>query len=207
MLLESPTYAALFVGKELSDRVISKYDGVSQNAQSWISGWIGGFFSTIVSCPTELLKIRAQNNYQTRTNYFKLAQNLVREQGFSSMYKGYLSLVVRDVPGFVAYFGVFEIGMNSFTKPNDSWGRILAFQILFGSWTGIASWLLPYPIDVAKSMIQVSDSSLTMRKIFVDNYRKHGWKFFFKGALATSLRAIPMECTCLVVYYQLREQV
>ena len=52
-----------------------------------------------------------------------------------------------------------------------------------------------YPFDIVKSVIQNSDGPLTVRKAFRDNYTKYGYKFFLKGAAATSAMAVPMEAT------------
>ena len=65
-----------------------------------------------------------------------------------------------------------------YTKPHDPFLKKLAYQLLFGSIAGIASWLITYPIDVIKSIIQSKDANLSIREVFQDNYRKHGMRFF-----------------------------
>lgn len=205
IIFQCPTYAFLFAGKEFGDKMVGKIGNFSENTQSLLAGCVGGWFSTIVSWPAELLKIRSQNEILGKTDYVKLARNMIKQQGMRSLYKGYLWTLVRDIPAFAVYFGCFEIGWSMYTKPHDPFLKKLAYQLLFGSIAGIASWLITYPIDVIKSIIQSKDANLSIREVFQDNYRKHGMRFFWKGMLATSIRAVPMEATCLIMYTQLRE--
>lgn len=159
----------------------------------------------MISCPAELLKIRSQSKTSGKTDYVKLARTLVQQQGPMSLYKGYLSTLIRDIPSFAIYFGIFEIGLRHYTKPTDSLTTVLSYQLLFGSLAGIASWWITYPFDVIKTTIQVSDKNLTIRKVIAENYKKQGWGFFFRGIACTSLKAVPMEATCLILYSQTRE--
>lgn len=141
-----------------------------------------------------------------KTNYTKLAAKLVREQGLNSLYKGYLWTLIRDVPAFAVYFGIFEIGCHRFLKPDYSPSKIFSIQAGLAVASGIGSWLVTYPFDIVKTMIQTSDSPLSIRKAYRDWYKKHGVKFFFKGMGATSIKAIPMEATVMILYTHLRER-
>ena len=207
IVFQMPTYATIFGGKEFGNRLWNKYADFSYNTQSIVAGWIGGAISTVMSCPTELLKIRAQSNYSQKTDYFKLARRLIKRQGVSSLFKGYLCTLIRDVPAFAVYFGLFEIGCKYFIKPSDPLWRELFFQMIFASLAGIGSWVVTYPFDIIKTVIQTSDKHLTIREVFRENYKNVGMKYFFKGMGATSLRAIPMEATCLILYAQIRERI
>lgn len=207
IIFQCPTYAFLFAGKELADRALNKMGGLGKDTQSCIAGCIGGVASTVVSCPAELLKIRSQYKTSGNTDYFKLAKTLVKNQGYSALYKGYLCTLIRDIPAFAVYFGIFEIGCARFTSKTDMFYVVLLYQLIFGSIAGIASWLITYPFDIVKSIIQNSDKHRTIRQVFYQNYKLHGAQFFLKGAFATSIKAVPMEATCLILYTQLRERI
>lgn len=109
-LAESPVLALAFSGKEFGSRILKNNSNYSENSKSLLAGCLGGAISTIVSCPAELLKIKSQSNTKFRTNYSSLMKKMVRTQGVMSLYKGYLLTLIRDVPAFAVYFGIFEIG-------------------------------------------------------------------------------------------------
>ena len=110
IVFQCPIYALLFAGKEFGDRILNRYGDFSADSKSFISGGIGGVISTIISCPAELLKINAQANHTGKTEYIKFAKNLVKTRGVGSFYQGFLCTVIRDIPSYAVYFGVFEIG-------------------------------------------------------------------------------------------------
>lgn len=142
-----------------------------------------------------MLKVRSQSKIYGQTDYVKLARTIIREQGASSMYKGYLCTLLRDVPAFAVYFGIFEIGLHRYTTPADSLTKKLSYQLLFGSIAGILSWWITYPFDIVKTVIQTTDHPISIRRAFMENYRRYGLRFYTKGLLATSIKAVPMEAT------------
>lgn len=204
ILFQCPTYALLFAGKEFGDRFLTKYTDVNKDVKSLFAGAVGGIASTIISCPAELLKIRSQNNVKARTSYFKLARKMYAAEGWSAFYKGYFCTIWRDVPAFVVYFGIFEMACRRYLQSSDSFSKTLLLQILFGSIAGVASWWITYPFDIVKSVIQWSDHHISIRQAFLQLYKEHGAKFFVRGLLATSVKAVPMEATWLVLYTQVR---
>ena len=201
-----PIYALIFAGKEYGMRQCNKYTNYSDDVKSLISGCIGGAVSTIVAWPAELLKIKSQSNTRKATNYLKLTRKMVKNQGVLSLYKGYLCTLIRDVPAFAVYFGIFDIGCHHFLKPSDSIWKVLSYQLVFGSLAGMASWWITYAFDVAKTIIQNSDKHITIRRAFIEGYKKYGLRFFFKGMGCSSLWAIPMDATCLILYTQLHQR-
>ena len=202
-----PTYAALFAGKEYGDRLCKRFGVLNQDVKGYLAGGIGGIISTLVSCPTELLKVRSQSNSANKTNYLRTARNLFKTHGFyGGIYKGYLATLIRDIPSYAVYFGFFEMCCHHFIKSTDPAWKGLMLQIIFGSLSGVFAWISSYPYDIIKSVIQTSDSRMTIRQAIAKGYKIDGIKFFFKGMGATCVRAVPMECTCLVLYAQLRQR-
>ena len=206
IISQVPVDALAFSGKEYWSKQLGRFTQYSESSKSLIAGFIGGAFSTIISCPAELLKIRSQSNSIGKTNYWKLTSKMVKSQGISSLYKGYLCTLIRDAPAYAVYFGIFEIGCNKLLNNSDSLGKVLLYQLLLGSVAGVASWVITYPFDIVKTVIQNSDRNMTMKKVFSDNYKRYGARFFVKGLGATCLWAIPTDAFWLMTYTQLHQR-
>ena len=104
-----------------------------------------------------------------------------------------MPLVLRDIPGWAAYFGTNEflkdkMGINEAEKSGEEWSRLnLAKRMWCGGVAGQASWLISYPMDIVKTEIQcTTDRKLTIREAFIKGYQREGARYFFKG-LAPSL--------------------
>lgn len=205
VLSQWPVYALVFAGKEFGGRLWDKYTNYSETNKSLIAGCIGGAVSTIIACPAELLKIRSQSNTKSKTNYGKLLRQMAEKEGKMSVYKGYVPTILRDIPAYAVYFGIFDIGWQKFIKQTDPKWKELLTQLVLGSLAGIGSVVVPYPFDIIKTLMQDNELKLTMRKVFRDNYRKYGYRFLFKGMGASSIATIPMDAMWLMVYSQLRQ--
>lgn len=57
--------------------------------------------------PIDLLKTRAQINRQEFIKYRKLVPELIHNEGFIGLYKGFIPGLLRDVPGTGTYFWTF----------------------------------------------------------------------------------------------------
>lgn len=73
-----------------------------------------------------------------------------------------------------------------------------------GGVAGIASWLICYPTDVIKTLLQADGMSSTpvykgAWDCAVKNYYKDGLHFFFRGLNSTIIRAFPANAACFYV--------
>ena len=71
-----------------------------------------------------------------------------------------------------------------------------------GGITGIITWIAAFPIDVVKTQVMLNNSNekLSMRQVFVKNYKMHGWPIFFKGLTPALIRAFPRHAVVLTVF-------
>jgi len=60
--------------------------------------------------------------------------------------------------------------------------------MMCGGVAGQLSWLVAYPLDVIKTVIQCEEGpARSMRQVAVENYRRSGAKFFYRGLSSTLL--------------------
>lgn len=78
------------------------------------------------------------------------------------LYKGMCPLFMRDVPSWGVYFWSYELLKEKFAfenqnRPNSE----LLVSMVCGGIAGQLSWIVSYPFDIVKSVIQTSDTKMT----------------------------------------------
>lgn len=131
---------------------------------------------------------------------------MIRSEGSLSLYKGFVPLLWRDVPGWGAYFWSYEFLKEKFGINNESMMRepsmLNTFILMWcGGVAGQISWMVGYPFDIVKTMIQCEESRyIRMREVVAELYRTQGVTGFFKGFSPTLLRSFVVNAITLPSY-------
>ncbi|KAJ2916248.1 hypothetical protein MD484_g4169, partial [Candolleomyces efflorescens] len=144
-------------------------DAVPTLGQIAIAGAGSGIISSIITTPTELIKIR-QQSLLVPTTARQVAWQIFREGGIRGLYRGFTATALRDT-GYGAYFFAYEATCRLFSSPPSidptstdlmahlekevdtlSWPTLL----LAGGAAGIAGWAVTFPLDVVKTRVQGS---------------------------------------------------
>ncbi|TRM68390.1 mitochondrial carrier domain-containing protein [Schizophyllum amplum] len=153
----------LFMKMQLEDA-----SSVPTLTQILLAGSGSGIVSSIITTPTELVKIR-QQALSTTTSTPTVALNIFRESGLRGLYRGITSTALRDI-GYGAYFVAYEATCRYFAMPRTvvrntdhssiyaeveetsrlSWPALL----VAGGVAGIAGWVFTFPFDVVKTRMQ-----------------------------------------------------
>ena len=136
----------------------------------------------------------------------------MQKEGTFAMYKGFWSMIFRDVPGWAAYFWLNQylkdhLGVTEAEQQGTHWsGLNLAKRLLIGGLAGCANWGIGYPYDVIKTRVQcTADYNLKIRDAFREGYRKGGIRYFYNGFLPTMQRAFVANLVCLPIFDYLDE--
>jgi solute carrier family 25 carnitine/acylcarnitine transporter 20/29 len=138
------------------------------------SGAFAGVVCCIISCPfeftklasqIELLALRRKSEITGNTvdpqlkarSTFQVARDMVRAKGISSLYSGMRYQLARDFIGSAGYFliydsfkmGLSELGGRSSEEPAHPASIAVA-----GAMAGTICWLIVYPLDTYKSVVQ-----------------------------------------------------
>ncbi|XP_054743577.1 mitochondrial basic amino acids transporter isoform X1 [Anastrepha obliqua] len=169
----------------------------------FIAGCASGLSQSIACSPMELAKTRMQlQHLDPKAPQFKspfqCIRHIIQRDGFKGGFRGLGITAARDVPAFAAYFVSYEWLMSLSEKPN------VLHALAAGGMAGIASWLVCYPTDVVKTLLQAD--GMSSAPIYEDawdcavkNYHKHGIRFFSRGLNSTIIRAFPANAACFYV--------
>lgn len=156
----------------------------------------------MINTPVELLKCRAQVNRQGSIRY----KDVVRELGVAGLFKGAGPLFWRDVPAWGVYFWAYELlkktnCINSIEERGQKLsGKQVALKMLCGGVAGQLSWIVSYPFDIIKTIVQTSDKRLSIVEVAREGYLQEGHTFFWKGIWPTLGRSFVCNCVTLPAF-------
>lgn len=134
-------------------------------AKSFMSGGISAVISKTILAPIERIKLLLQNQWASvqieKGNQYRgitdCFRRVVAEQGFFSLWRGYLVTIGRYFPVQACNFSFNNYYKKFFVRytREESPFKFLAGNILSGSWAGITSVSLLYPLDVIRTRLGV----------------------------------------------------
>ena len=138
-----------------------------------------------------------------------VARHVLRSEGGTrGLFKGLVPTLAREIPGNAIMFGVYEAIKQLFAGGPDTSGLGRGSLIVAGGLGGASFWLLVYPTDVVKSVIQVDDYKNPKFSGSLDAFRKirasEGLKGLYKGFSPAMARSVPANAACFLAYEMTR---
>ncbi|XP_033217503.1 solute carrier family 25 member 45-like [Belonocnema kinseyi] len=187
---------------------------------NFIAGCAGGVAQALISCPSELIKIRMQigkgifkNNINSnkmiqikKPSTYYTAKDVYKKYGIHGFFIGGAPTFYRDIIAngfYIVTYQYFRYNLHGQLDLNPR-----TFEILVaGGIAGICSWLPVIPFDTLKSRIQADDFKNRKYKGMMDCgihlYRKEGLHGFFKGSAMITLRSIPVNAAIFYGYHSI----
>lgn len=180
-------------------RQLAQLRGLDEDARYSMAVEMGlggatGVFTSIAICPMEVLKVRLQISQDRSTGWFGEAAQVIRTQGFGSLFLGLGALMARDVPFNALFYGCYESictlmmrarGLSS----KDDLGTPSVFAA--GGLAGCIGWSVILPFDVAKTRLQSGASKGAMVPLMMHIARDEGVGALLTGWSAAVCRAFP----------------
>ena len=179
-----------------------------------IAGCMAGAAQTIVICPVELIKIKLQvqgkgerlsKSQRKFLGPLDCVAKIYRQEGLFALYRGMKITLIRDIPAFGLYFGLYHSMLTFCTPEGKTFNDLGPWTVMVaGGITGMASWVYSYPTDVIKSKIQVEglkpwgkyDGYLDCIRTSINN---EGYRVFVKGMSVCVIRAFPVNAATFAV--------
>lgn len=194
----TPIFAVSFWGYDIGKRLVTwtqASDAPLTTAQMATAGFISAIPTTLVTAPTERIKVVLQTNSEFKGSFIKAAKHIVSTGGVKSLFNGSLATLARDGPGSALYFASYELSkafLNKSVAKKDKDEVNLANVCLAGGIAGMSMWLVVFPIDTIKTRLQVATTPISMVQATKDIYiQRGGIKGFFPGLGPALLRSFP----------------
>ncbi|CBN79815.1 conserved unknown protein [Ectocarpus siliculosus] len=197
-------------------RVFPDKDGSS--APWWqpiLFGGVTGVFTTVVVCPSDVIKSKVQVGRSMRKgvavsanaeakglpvlNATRMTAHILRTQGVRGLFVGLGAQFARDVPFYAAFFGTYETVVDrGKALPYEITPEVLYF--LAGGMAGVVGWAAVMPLDSVKSIIQTTDKPESLLRTLQTVVRTKGWQALFIGLNAALARAFPANAALFLGY-------
>ncbi|KAJ1395620.1 Mitochondrial substrate/solute carrier [Sesbania bispinosa] len=213
--------AVLFTVRGQMEGLLRSHPGASLTVQQQVVCGAGaGLAVSFLACPTELIKCRLQaqsalagsGGAAVAVKYggpMDVARHVLRSEGGTiGLFKGLVPTMAREVPGNAAMFGVYEAFKQLLAGGTDTSGLGRGSLMFAGGMAGAAFWLMVYPTDVIKSVIQVDDYKNPKFSGSIDAFKRilasEGTKGLYKGFGPAMARSVPANAACFLAYEMTR---
>ncbi|XP_069468464.1 mitochondrial ornithine transporter 1-like [Ambystoma mexicanum] len=187
--------------------------------QKATAGSISSIFSSVVLCPTELVKCRMQALHEmkltgkasmdTESSTWSVVRSIFKSEGVPGFFQGMTSTWLREVPGYFFFFGGYEVSRTLFTRTGQTKENLGAVPLtVSGGIGGGCFWLAVYPIDSVKSRIQVLSMAGKQKGFFqtlLHIIRHEGFLALYSGLAPTVIRAFPSNGALFLAYEMTRK--
>ncbi|KAM6969847.1 solute carrier family 25 member 15b [Aplochiton taeniatus] len=211
--------SVLFMSYGFCQQVVRLMAGLESDVtlsdlQKACAGSVASIFSSLVLCPTELVKCRLQAMYEMEASgkiargqntVWSVVKTVMRTDGPAGFFHGLTPTIAREVPGYFCFFGAYEISRTYFADymkcDKDDIG--VAPIVFSGGLGGACLWLVVYPMDCVKSRIQVMSM---MGKpdgffaTFMTIARSEGVRALYSGLTPTMIRTFPANGALFLGY-------
>lgn len=214
-------------------RLFPEKDGLSTPWwQPILFGGATGIFTSVVLCPSDVIKCKVQVGRSFRQgvaekataatagggvgpaaakeavglpvlNATQMTRHVLRTQGVRGLFVGLGAQFARDVPFYASFFGTYETVVDH--------GKALPYEIplevlyfMAGGMAGVVGWAVVMPIDSVKSIIQTAEKPESLFRTAQMVNRTKGWRALFVGLNAALVRAFPANAALFLGYEVVR---
>lgn len=175
--------------------------------QVGLAGAAAGLANAPLSTPIEHIRIRLQVQTGETLGPFRLIQEMVARHGARSVFKGWNSTLMRELPGYGFYFMSYEMAIRAFTPQGKTVNDLSSLTLLTcGALGGLGMWLTCYPLDVVKSRIQADSLDPTKARYtgtlqcYKSILATEGIRGFYRGLAPCLARAFPVNAITFLAY-------
>ncbi|RCI03409.1 hypothetical protein CU098_005896 [Rhizopus stolonifer] len=160
------------------------------------------------ACPPIIVKKKpVEEKKFTSTSSWHSAREILKKKGVFGLYSGFGLHLTRDTIGTSVYFGGYETTKYILNGNRDASSAGPLTQFLAGGICGIMCWIVVFPLDLVKTLIQKEILLPTLKyksakDCIHDIYSRNGLGGFYKGITVTLIRAFPIHSLNFLVYEQ-----
>lgn len=135
------------------------------------------------------------------------AMHIYKKTGYLGLFRGFFATFNRDVFSYGVYFLVY-FGLKDYCKSKYKGFGPLE-QIFVGAFAGIATWVVTYPFDTVKTIIQtmpLKDKTPRQIEVFRNLHEIGGVKEIFRGASPSLLLSVIFS-SCQFLFFDISKTV
>ena len=206
LIAVTPMFAVSFWSYDMGQRLVRYAKGGPAElalTDKCVAGGLSAIPTTAIMAPSERIKVLLQTAAPGQyRGFFDCLVQVYRTGGLPSVYRGTGLTLMRDIPGSVAWFGVYEAAKLSFMQMqglSDTQQLSSLAVLTAGGLAGMACWTVSIPFDVLKSRFQSAPDGTYpggARDVLRKLLREEGPGALLTGIKPALLRAFPANAAC-----------
>lgn len=208
LLMSIPSNVIYITGYDQIKEGVIKHNLVTKEYAPLLAGVASRLAAVCVTSPLEMVRTQIQSQPEkiAYSKLMKVLANGVRVHGITSLWRGLVPTLWRDVPFSGLYWSTYETikPMVLELLANCTDDRTFAPSFVSGATAGMMAAIVTHPFDVMKThrqMHQMVDTSLTLRSICGTIVRGHGFGGFFAGLIPRVVKVAP-SCAIMISTYE-----
>jgi solute carrier family 25 carnitine/acylcarnitine transporter 20/29 len=189
----------LFNAIVMNTVMFSVFDKVNASYENpFVAGLVSGFATAMISTPTDYLKIQAQLHGSSILDL--IGKNPLFQ--IPLLYRGHLANLAREGVFTMTYMGLYH-KLAELERERPTTGLVAARHdnslvsvALRSSTTGAMAWVISYPIDTIKTIVQSGGDSRSYFSIWKSTPASQ----LYKGCRTSTFRAILVTSSRMIAY-------
>jgi hypothetical protein len=164
-------------------------------------GALNGLTSPLIGTPLQVVKVSMQTSSGSeagKKNSWSYIKHNFHTNGIMGFYRGFIPTAVKDTVFGTSYIGTYYT-LRDFTG-TDNWYQ----SMINGAIAHSTTWFIFMPIDYVKTIVQKSETSLSVFNVIRTTYCTKGLKEFWRGIVPACLRTVPVSALAMFSYESIR---
>ncbi|RNA05982.1 Solute carrier family 25 member 40 [Brachionus plicatilis] len=209
LFMAFPQVVLYFTTYEESKRMLGYHEILNPNPViPVLSGGLARMFAVTAVSPLELIRTKIQSEKLKYKDLIDAVKFAIKEQGVKSLYRGWVSTVLRDVPFSMIYWLNYESLKSFFLKRQHNKSLSSVSVFFCGATAGSVAALITCPLDVVKTyrQVQLGEKDVPKHarktwKIIKQIYRIKGVSGLFAGA-TPRVTKVAMSCAIMITSFE-----
>ena len=129
---------------------------MDEHVKNFVYAGIGGMLSRTATAPLERLKVLYQNKTDIKMSYYNYLPQLIKKEGYLSLFNGNGINCIRVVPESAIRYGVFDKS-KEYLKEKGFKNNLNYF--ISGSVSGIVASCTVYPLETIRTKITAQSNN------------------------------------------------
>ena len=195
----APYAAAQLSSNDVYKKMLADEHGKLGLKERLTAGALAGMTGTAITHPLDTIRLRLalpNHGYTGMTNAFV---TVARHEGVGALYKGLGPTLAGIAPYAAMNFASYDMAKKAYYGESGKQDHIA--NLFLGGASGTFSATVCYPLDTIRRRMQMKGKTYNgMGDAIVTIARKEGYRGFFKGWTANTLKVVPQNSIRFVSY-------
>lgn len=203
-----PYSAAQLASNDQYKRLLAREDGELTVPRRLAAGACAGMTATALTHPLDTLRLRLALPNSGYTGLSNAFVTIIRSEGVGALYKGLAPTLVGIAPYAALNFASYDLlkrRLYNNKNSNIPQQQNPAANLAIGGLAGTVAATVCYPLDTIRRRMQMKGTMYENQvHAFVQIWRNEGFKGFYRGWAANTIKVVPQNAIRFVSYEALK---